>query len=202
MGVENRLVQAVLLISAFLAMGVSGRAQSVRGSMAGTVTDPSGAVVSGAQVEAKNQSTGVVTDTVTTSSGSYRFPELPLGTYDVTVTAPGFGTQVQRGVLVTISNTTALNVTLKPGGAATTVSVDASAPTLQTESSDVGGTVSSKQIIDLPLALGGVGALRSPEAFEFLLPGTTGPGTGTSANGIFISKIGGGQNFANEVLID
>jgi hypothetical protein len=202
MGMNKRLVEVVLLIAAFLAISANGRAQSVRGSMAGTVTDPSGAVVSGAQVEAKNQSTGVVTDTVTTSSGSYRFPELPLGTYDVTITAPGFGTQVQRGVLVTINNTTALNVTVKPGGAATTVSVDASAPTLQTESSDVGGTVSSKQIIDLPLALGGVGALRSPEAFAFLLPGTTGPGTGNNPNGIFISKIGGGQNFANEVLID
>ncbi len=50
--------------------------------------------------------------------------------------------------------------------------------------------------------MGGVGALRSPEAFVFLAPGTSGPGTAASNNGIFISKIGGGQNFGNEVLLD
>src|SRR6185503_933557 len=53
-----------------------------------------------------------------------------------------------------------------------------------------------------PLALGGVGAMRAPEAFVFLIPGTAGPGTGNSPNGIFISKVGGGQNFSNEVLLD
>ncbi len=66
----------------------------------------------------------------------------------------------------------------------------------------MGGTVTDRQIIELPLALGGVGAMRSPESFVFLIPGTVGPGSGNSNNGIFISKIGGGQNFGNEVLLD
>ncbi|AXC12972.1 Oar protein [Acidisarcina polymorpha] len=164
--------------------------------------DPSGAVIVGAKITVVNSGTGASLETTSTSAGSYRFPELPLGTYDVTATANGFGTQVQHGVLVTIGSVSALNLTLAPGGESTTVNVDASAPAIETQSSDVGGTVDSRQIVELPLALGGVGALRSPEAFEFLLPGTTGPGTANSNNGIFLSKISGGQEYGNEVLLD
>lgn len=200
---STRLISlVVLLVVAILTVDSGAHAQSVRGSLAGNVTDPTGAVIAGAQISVKNTSTGISLDTTSTSAGSYRFPELPLGTYDVSASAQGFGAQVQHGVQVTIGTTSALNLTLSPGGGATTVNVDASAPTVETESSDVGGTVDAKQIVELPLALGGVGALRSPEAFEFLLPGTTGPGTANSNNGIFLSKISGGQEYGNEVLLD
>ena len=178
------------------------RAQSVYGSMTGTVTDSSGAVIPNASVQVKNEKTGSVNKTTSTSAGSYRFPELPLGSYDLTVTAPGFSTAQLSGVTVQIQSTTGQNVTLQAGGETTTVNVNADAPTLQTESSDMGGVISDKQITELPLALGGVGALRSPEAFVFLLPGATGPGTANSNNGIFFSRIAGGQTFGNEVLID
>ena len=177
-------------------------AQTVRGGLAGTVSDPSGAVIPGATVQAKNEATGDISTTVSTSAGSYRFPELPLGRYDITVTAPGFQNGVFTGVLVQIQQITPLDAKLQAGGGTETVTVDANAPTIQTQSSDIGGIVTARQIVELPLALGGVGALRSPEAFEFLLPGTTGPGTANSNNGIFLSKIAGGQNYGNEVLID
>jgi hypothetical protein len=176
--------------------------QSVRGVVAGAVTDQSGGVVAGAKIEAKNQASGVISNTVSTSSGDYRFPELPLGSYDITVSASGFKNTVLHGVLVQVQNVTALDVVLQVGEATQSITVDAGAPQVEAESSDEGGMVTDRQYVELPLALGGVGALRSPEAFEFLLPGTTGPGTGNSNNGIFISKIAGGQNFANEVLID
>src|SRR6202021_2485945 len=103
---------------------------------------------------------------------------------------------------ITIGNVSALNLTLTAGSTTEIVNVDASAPSIETQSSDVGGTIQARQIVQLPLALGGVGALRSPEAFIFLLPGTTGPGTGNSFNGIFFSKIAGGQDYGSEVLID
>ena len=199
---KNKFQTLCALLFAIVFAQLSLRAQSVRGSMAGNIVDPTGAIIAGAKINVVNKSSGVSLDTVSTSAGSYRFPELPLGSYDVSVSASGFGTQVQQGVQVTIGTTTALNITLNPGGASTTVNVDASAPTVETESSDVGGTVQSRQIVELPLALGGVGALRSPEAFEFLLPGTTGPGTANSNNGIFLSKISGGQEYGNEVLLD
>ena len=186
----------------FFAFAGNAIGQSVRGTLAGNVTDPTGAVIPGAKIAATNSGTGQTSNTVSTSAGSFRFPDLPLGPYDVTVSATGFQSATFKGVLVQIQNTTALDVKLQPGTTTQTVTVDANAPTIETESSDLGGIVSSRQIIQLPLALGGVGALRSPEAFEFLLPGTTGPGTANSNNGIFLSKIAGGQNYGNEVLID
>ncbi len=82
------------------------------------------------------------------------------------------------------------------------MTVQANPTHIETESSDVGTVITSEQTVELPLALGGVGAMRSPEAFVFLAQGTSGPGTANSNNGIFISKIGGGQSFGSDVLLD
>lgn len=177
-------------------------AQSVRGALSGSVLDPTGAAVPGARITVRNPNTGVMRNTVSSAEGSYSFPELNLGSYDVTVSAAGFSTLVQHGVQVTIGNVSALNLTLKAGSNETTINVDASAPTVETQSSDIGGTVQSREIVELPLALGGVGALRSPESFEFLLPGTTGPGSANSFNGIYTLKISGGQEMTNEDILD
>jgi hypothetical protein len=190
-----------VLIAAF-GLTVGAFAQSVRGVLSGSVTDPTGAVVAGAKIEAKSVGTGVSSTTLSTSSGSYQFAELPLGTYDVTVTAAGFKTASYSDVVVQVNTTTALNVKLALGQSSESVTVTAAATGIQTESSDIGGVVTDRQITQLPLALGGVGNLRSPEAFTFLLPGSTGPGAANSNNGIFISKLAGGQNFGNEVLLD
>ena len=176
--------------------------QSVRGSLSGNVLDSSGAAIPGAKITVSDPATGVTRSTVSSAEGSYRFPELNLGSYNVTASADGFSTQVQHGVQITIGNVSALNLTLSAGSATQIVNVDASAPSIETQSSDVSGTIQARQIVQLPLALGGVGALRSPEAFIFLLPGTTGPGTDNSNNGIYTLKIAGGQAFANDDLLD
>ncbi|HWT88480.1 MAG TPA: carboxypeptidase-like regulatory domain-containing protein, partial [Candidatus Angelobacter sp.] len=89
--------------------------QSVRGVLAGTVMDSSGAAIAGASVQAKNHDTGVVSTTASTSVGVYRFVELPLGTYDITASAPGFKNAVLTGVQVQIQNVTALDITLQVG---------------------------------------------------------------------------------------
>ena len=202
-GVKMRLVSRFFsFLCIFVCVPGILSAQSVRGVLAGTVTDPSGAAIAGATITAKNHDTGVVTTTVSRSAGVYRFPELPLGTYDVTASAPGFKNAVLTGVVVQIQNVSALNITLQVGTQTESITVDAGAPHVEAESSEMSGIVSDKQLIELPLPLGGVGEFRAVEAFEFLLPGTTGPGTANSNNGIFISKIAGGQNFGNEVLID
>jgi hypothetical protein len=178
------------------------KAQTVYGSMAGTVSDPTGAAIANANVQARNQATGAISSTVSTSAGAYRLPQLSIGAYDVTVTAPAFKTETLTGVQVNLQTTTAINVTLQVGGATQNVTVSADAPHLQTESSDITGTITDQDYQKLPLDLGGVGALRSPEAFIFLLPGNTGPGTANSPNGIFFAKIAGGQDYGAEVLID
>jgi Carboxypeptidase regulatory-like domain len=204
----SRMVTVLVGICTILALGGTvfpsyvALAQSVRGSLSGSVLDQSGAAIPGVKITLRDPNTGVTRATVSSAEGSYRFPELNLGSYDVTASAPGFSTQIQHGVLITIGDVSALNLTLTAGSTETTINVDASAPNVETQSSDLGGTIESHQIIDLPLALGGVGAFRSPEAFEFLLPGTTGPGSGNSFNGIYTLRIAGGQSFANEDLLD
>ena len=200
------LIQRFGRLSAALAVlvfaAVTASAQTNQGIIAGNILDASGAAVPNAAITAKSEQTGSVYNTTSSGAGNYRFPSIELGRYTITAKAPGFKPLVSTGVEVRVGTTTSLDLSLSAGGASDTVTVQADAPTVETQSSDVGGTVTTQQIIDLPLALGGVGAMRSPEAFVFLIPGTAGPGTGNSANGIFISKIGGGQNFGNEVLLD
>ncbi len=178
------------------------QAQTNEGVLAGTVTDQSGAVVAGAQVSAVNEQTKAAFNVTTGEDGAFRFPSLQIGLYDLSVKHTGFGSVTQTGVRVEIANVTTVPIVLNVGEASQTVTVQADATHIETESSDIGTVISSRQVIELPLALGGVGALRSPEAFMFLAPGTTGPGTANSNNGVFVSKIGGGQEFGNEILLD
>jgi Carboxypeptidase regulatory-like domain len=181
-------------------------AQSSRGQLAGNITDSTGAVIPDATIDATNQATGGKNETKSTSAGAYRFADLPIGVYTVTATASGFATATNTGVQVQINSTAALNIALKAGSVSEIVNVDASGLRLETESSDISGTISNKQIEDLPLSLlQGVGGLRSPETFVFLIPGTTGPGSATQANsgnGVFFSRLSGGQAYGAEVLLD
>lgn len=198
-----------LLILSFTFLGTSIWAQSSNGQIAGNVTDVTGAAIPNADITATNQATGFKSVTKSTSSGTYRFPSLPIGSYTVNAAAPGFQTSVSTGVAVTVNGTAALDLKMSAGAVTETVTVDASGLRLQTESSDISGTVSNRQVEDLPLSLAqGVGGLRSPETFVFLLPGTTGPGSATTAgggqgnNGVFLSRLSGGQAYGAEVLLD
>lgn len=200
----NRLRFSVLGVTAMLMLlgWAVLQAQSVHGTLAGVVTDSTGAMIPGATLSIVNAETTATYATTTTSVGVYRFDDIALGDYTVTVSSPGFKTSVTSKVLVQIGTVTSLNVTLQPGAASEQVTVESEGPALEAESSDVGGVVSTRQVTELPLALGGVGALRADEAFVFLQPATTGPGTANSNNGIFLSKVAGGQNYGNEVLLD
>ena len=191
----------VIMLTGFSFTLRSG-AQTVFGSIAGTVTDATGAVVAGAQVRAVDEKSGTTFEMVSTSAGTYRFPEVPVSSFDITVSAAGFQAQKLTGIRVNLQTTSAVNITLQVGAANQTLTVEANAPQVQTESSDILQSITADQYQKLPLALGGVGAFRSPEAFIFLLPGNTGPGTANSPNGIFFSKIAGGQDYGAEVLID
>jgi len=177
--------------------------QSNQGSIAGNIFDPSGAVVANAKISTREVNTGSAYETVSSSAGAYRFPNVRIGTYNVLATATGFKTVQLKGVVVQVGTTSALDVTLQTGSVSETIEVSADSPTLQTESVDIGNVVTTKQALELPLALGSVvQAMRSPEAFVFLAPGTTGPGTASGNGGTFESKITGGQNYATEVLLD
>lgn len=197
------LAVAVLLVFA----EVSLHAQTNNGAIAGSILDSQGAAIAGAQVTATGVESHSVYNTVSSSTGAYRLSNLVLGTYDITVTAGSFKTALLTGVVVQINTTAVLDVTLQLGAVTQTVTVLADAPTIQTETPEIGTVVDAKEIIDLPLSLNSSGQsfLRSPETFVFLAPGTQGPGTnqnGNNSSGIFQSKLSGGQNFSTEVLLD
>ncbi len=163
----------------------------------------------GAKITAKGEATGATYETVSSSAGAYIFSNVQIGPYTVTATAPGFSAAEVKGVIVQVGTTASLNINLATGNVAETVTVNGEAPTVETETSDIGTVVTTKQVLDLPLALGSnVSNMRSPEAFVFLTPGAVGPGTngsasnGTTNGGAFQSKISGGQNYGTEILLD
>jgi len=195
-----RFVCVLFFLGSFF---IPALAQTNDGSIAGSVIDPSGALVPNAKIVAREVNTGSTYETVSSSAGAYRFPNLRIGTYDVTATAEGFKSAVLTGILVQTATTAALDIKMQTGAVTENVTVLADVPTIQTESADIGTVVSEKQILDLPLPLGStVQNMRSPEAFAFLTPGVVGPGSDSGNGGTFESKISGGQNYATEVLLD
>src|ERR1051326_3915535 len=104
----------IFLVFVLLA-AVSLSAQTFRGTILGTVTDPSGAVVSGAKVTVRNTATGLERVTQTTSDGTFNVPELPIGSYSVTVSQSGFQTFVANGVAVTVAAEKRVDASLKTG---------------------------------------------------------------------------------------
>jgi Carboxypeptidase regulatory-like domain len=202
----RRLGAKLLVGCLILMLAVYAVAQSDKGTIAGSVVDTTGAAIKDANVTLRGVDTGAVYATKSTGEGVYRISDVHIGRYDVTVEAPGFKSSVQTGVQIQINTTAALNVTLSPGSVNEQVSVSADAPTLQTESSEVGTVVGDKQIHDLPLALNSTGQsfVRSPETFIFLTPGAVGQGTvgDHGSAGVYETKLSGGQNFGSEILLD
>jgi hypothetical protein len=147
---ETLVVCAVLLLGLCFSAGVA-KAQVLYGSLTGNVTDPSGAVVPGAQVEALDIATGVSRQTTTDSAGVYHFTELLPGIYKVTVSATSFGSFVAENVHIDVNTTRRVDVQLKMKQQIETVTVTSAAPLLQTDRADVHTDLDAKEIADLPL---------------------------------------------------
>ena len=108
-------------------------AQTDRGTITGTVTDPTGAVIPGVTLHARNVDTGAEYDTVTTATGNYTIPSLLAGNYELTVTAAGFEKYIQRGIGVQVVQTLRVDIVMKVGSATESVTVNADAALLRTE---------------------------------------------------------------------
>jgi hypothetical protein len=127
-------------------------AQTFRGTILGTVTDPSGAVVPGAKVMVKNSGTGLERSTETSADGSYALPELPIGTYSVTVTQTGFQTFVVTSVTVDVATERRIDAALKAGQVSTRVEVNGDLlPQVETTTNDLGGVITQEIVKDLPV---------------------------------------------------
>ena len=142
------IILAVTLLS--FALG-AGYAQTVFGTILGTVTDQQNAVVGGAVVTARNPEMGTVRTARTDASGGYRVSSVPAGAYEVTVAAPGFKTEVHGGIVVTVGGDTSANFSLALGAVNETVEVTAETSQVDATSSTLGGFVNSSTIRELPL---------------------------------------------------
>ena len=103
-------------------------AQSDRGSITGSLTDPTGNVIPAAPVTATNEATGVQSRTVTTGDGYYTIPSLPAGSYSLTVQAPGFQKLIRNGITVSVDATIRVDLVLTVGATSATVTVTEEAP--------------------------------------------------------------------------
>lgn len=176
----------------------SAKAQALSG-IQGTVTDESGAVVPDAKVSVHNNATGVVTNTVTSSAGTYTVTDLIPGTYTVKIEKQGFRAWQSNEVIVEAGGKqSTADATLKAGSATEVVEVTASPIALETSQPDVGTVIEKKLVDELPTILGGVGGVgprgRQIDAFLFLTPGVQG--------GAFEHRINGGVSFQNEVVFN
>ncbi len=176
-------------------------AQTTNGNIQGTVTDPSGATVGGAKVTSRNLDTGLTISTVTTDAGLYSLANLPPGRYTVTIEGPNLKKYSREGVTVQTDATVALDVQMQIGAVSDNVTVTADATQLETATSDIGVTLQTSLIQNLPLEV--PGTIRNPVEFIKLVPGFTGSvGNDPGANTNDIFKVNGGQSGSTDVLVD
>src|SRR5215469_2204351 len=167
-------MRSLLVTACGLSLGLAAFAQSDRGTITGTISDPAGAVIANAPVEAKNVATGTLYPVATTGTGNYTLSELPVGTYEISVTAPGFKKAVRTGVEVASQTTFRVDFTLQVGAATESVTITAEAPLLKTESGELSHNVTTDRADNLPiytLGSGGTAGTRNPLAVLTLLPG-------------------------------
>ena len=169
----KRVLACVIVAVAF---ATASFAQSDRGTISGTVTDPGGAVVPGVPVIAENPETGVRFESVSTSTGNYTILQLPPGTYNLQAELSGFGPFRQEGIRVYVGQTARIDVQLRLGTLAEEVSVVGAASLLQTTSAEQSTSIAVEDLNALPLNFGARGNffaanIRNPYSFVTLVPG-------------------------------
>ncbi len=176
----------------------------------GTVLDHTGAVVAGAEVKATHSETGLVRTTVSGSDGIFSLPNLPVGDYELRVSATGFKEYVQTGIRLQVSQNPKVDVKLEVGAVSTVEVVRADAMMVNTQESSVSQVIDQQRIVDLPLngrqvtdlilLLGGATNVTIP-GNDLLSSKNYGNGNATSTVTINVSVAGGQQN-ANNYLLD
>jgi len=172
---KHSLLRLVGLFIALAMMGLSAYGQGTNSSLSGLVADPNGAVVAGATVTVKNNSSGEEFKAVTASNGTFTVPVLSAGTYTVTVAMSGFKQAIVNDVVLNTGVPATVNVDLQLGSASESVVVQGGGEVLQTQSANVSTTLSTAQIAQLPLQS------RNTIYFLTLLPGVSSSATAVRA---------------------
>lgn len=174
------LLIAVLALAGWSQLAL---AQQTLGSLNGTVTDSTGAVVQGVSVKARALSTNLELNATSKSDGSFSLADLPIGTYEVTFTKDGFQTAVYPQIIVQGNRTATVNAKMQPGKVASTITVEAT-PLLNETDTTTGYTLNDTQIAEIPLGTGSLtqAAILSPGvSADFLNTAGTNAGLGNQA---------------------
>lgn len=196
------LGRALALAACALSLAGTGFAQEARATLSGTITDPSGSSVAGAQVRITNTETGIAGATQTNGLGQYHLLFINPGTYKISVEMPGFRTFLRDGIVLTLGEAGTLDVAMQVGAQTETVTVAAQAPLLDAEKADRGMVVDQKNLSGLPIVA------RVPLLMATLTPGViwTAPNYNSLApfsNGAFSSySINGSISPSAEFLLD
>jgi hypothetical protein len=180
-------------IALLLMLGVNVYAQLNQATLTGVVSDPSGAAVVNAKVNAVHVATNAAFSTVTTATGNYTLPALEIGEYRVEVEAPGFKREVRPSITLESGATVRLDFTLELGQISESVQVNATATALETESTRISTNLTSKLVEDIPLEVSG--QIRNVFDLAVVLPEAK-----TGANGQY--RIGGGQTASWDMTMD
>lgn len=190
---------AILLIFAALVFTSSGNAQiGGTGSLQGTVTDPSGAVIANAVVTATNTATNAVSTQKTSDAGFYSIAALRAGTYTVEVSGAGFQRLSQQNVVIDALAVATVNLALTIGSNSDTVTVTEAPPQIETSNATLGQVMRNELYTSLPLAMNA--GPRDPTAFVALVPGVQ--ALSSQAAGSSFASFNGGQPYMNEVYIE
>ncbi len=167
----TKFVVSSLVLSAVMAAGfisASAQSQALNGQIEGIVSDSAGAAVAGATVTVRNIETGSERSVSTDTSGLFRFPLLPLGSYRVTIEAQNFKRLVREGVTLTTGQVATINVSMEAGGLSETVTVNLDSPIADAGKIDVGRVMNMRETQNLPLVS------RNPYNYALLQSNVTG----------------------------
>jgi Carboxypeptidase regulatory-like domain len=163
---------------------ISLLAQTTSGNIAGVIYDPTGATIPNANIVARNDATGVDYAVKSTSTGEYRIPNLPAGSYTITVTAPGFAKAEMKNAQVTVNQVATANLSLTVASAGATVEVTAAGSSIDTTTQQIQNSFSSTPLAELPTASQGSGVINlSLLNAGVASSGGVGVGTGPSVGG-------------------
>lgn len=188
----NRITWAVIFAVVMHVFSGQAFAQIDTGSVTGTIKDPSGALVAGAQCTLTNTATNISRQMKSTSAGAYTFDGVSAGTYSLKVVAKGFKEYLLTGIQIHVQNIATADVSLQIGAASAEVTVTSAVPLLQAQDASVGMTIDSKMTNDLPVSAGGNG--RNFTSLAQLSPGVyAGTGTGMDSTTILAMGVENGQ---------
>ncbi len=185
------------LLCALLACGFAGfaAAQTTGGTLRGAVTDSQGLAIADASVSITNTATQVTIPLSSTAAGLYNYPDLPVGTYSITVEKDGFQKVVRSGIQIFANQVTEVNVSLPLGSVTSTIEVTGATPLVQTGTSQISNDFNSMQVTQLP----NLDPTGSQLQLALLAPGTTSQQAGITGEG---GSIGGTRPRMNSFTID